>query len=120
MGFSISVDSQGTVTTLTLVGELDLAARAAFDGPVERLVSAGERQLRVDLAALTFCDSIGLSSLIRAKRAAAEAGCSLYVVGATGPVADVLEITELAGYLGPPAGSPTRSVAPADKATNDA
>ena len=55
MGFSISVDSQGTVTTLTLVGELDLAARAAFDGPVKRLVSAGERQLRVDLAALSFC-----------------------------------------------------------------
>jgi len=116
MGLSISVKTQDTVTTLTLVGELDLAARAEFDRPVERLVSAGERQLRIDLGAVTFCDSTGLSTLIRAKRVAAEAGCSLYVVGAAGMVADVLRITQLAGYLGPPA----RSSVPPGKATNDA
>jgi len=119
MGFSVSVESRETGTTLTLVGELDLAARAEFDGPVERLVSAGERQLRIDLTAVTFCDSTGLSTLIRAKRVAAEAGCSLYVVGAAGMVADILETTQLAKYLGPPARSPA-SVAPPDQATNDA
>jgi len=119
MGFSVSVESRETVTTLTLVGELDLAARTELDGPVGRLVSAGERQLRIDLAAVTFCDSTGLSTLIRAKRVAAEAGCSLYVVGATGTVADILEMTHLAAYLGPPACSSATSVGP-DQATNDA
>ncbi|MFD7989747.1 STAS domain-containing protein [Kitasatospora indigofera] len=58
-------------------------------GPV--VEAAGE--LMVDLAAVTFCDSIGLRALLQARIEAERRGTTLRLANPTKAVARVLEIT---------------------------
>ncbi|GJF30390.1 anti-sigma factor antagonist [Kitasatospora sp. NE20-6] len=47
----------------------------------------------LDLAHLTFCDSSGLTALIRARHEAAGTGTRLRLAAVSTPVADLLELT---------------------------
>jgi anti-sigma B factor antagonist len=71
------LDGSSTVEVL-LAGDLDLEAQSALDPVVADIVSDPRVQrIVVDGAMTTFCDSSGLSALIRAQRRAAESGVLL-------------------------------------------
>lgn len=85
--------------TVTLTGEVDLASAAALrsvlveasSGPVEKLV--------VDMAGVTFIDSMGLSILIQAKHHLEAAGGGLTIVNPSERIRYVLEIAGVGDYL---------------------
>lgn len=85
--------------TLLLTGELDLASTSSFEQRVDELLAAGTDQLVVDLSGLTFCDSVGLNGLVRAKNRCEQRGGSLRVSGTSGQVAHVLGISGLLSAL---------------------
>ena len=76
------------------VGEIDLATSPTMR---EALIEAVEsrRHLIVDLSAVTFLDSTGLSVLIRTQKRIETTHKTMSLVGPTGMVARVLRITRL-------------------------
>ena len=69
VAFALSHQIQGEQGVLTLVGELDTAAARDVDDAVDELVGNGVRTLVIDLGQISFIDSSGLRSLIRARQA---------------------------------------------------
>jgi anti-anti-sigma factor len=96
---TIETHDHGDITIATVDGELDLAAVPAFEAQLLTLVSAQRVRLVIDLRKVTFCDSTGLSAVVRADRACAEAGGWLRLAAAQGSVRRALEITGLLGAL---------------------
>jgi anti-anti-sigma factor len=86
---------------MSLRGEVDLAGRGMLADTAYRLVAENALVI-ADLAAVTFLDSSGLSALVRAKREASRLGRDFRVRSATGPVADVLDVTGLGPWLSGP------------------
>lgn len=95
---TVAGDRPGAAT-LVLSGELDLASTSSFEQRVDELLAAGTDQLVIDLSALTFCDSVGLNGLVRAKNRCEQRGGSLRVAGTRGQVAHVIGISGLLGAL---------------------
>jgi anti-anti-sigma factor len=62
------------VAGVRLAGELDLATVSALDAVVSECLAHRPAAVDIDVAALTFCDDIGVHGFSRARRAAAEAG----------------------------------------------
>ncbi|SDJ55262.1 STAS domain-containing protein [Streptomyces indicus] len=86
-------DRRGTL--LTLCGELDYEATGCVQEALRHVrLSAGER-LVLDLSAVTFCDSNGVTLLVGAHRTARAQDADLAVTGLLPPVAKVLRITGL-------------------------
>ncbi|MGC9667706.1 STAS domain-containing protein [Planosporangium sp. 12N6] len=86
---------------VSLDGDLDIDAadrvRLVLVGAAR---TAGCRRLRVDLAEVSFIDSVGLGALVAGCRAATAAGVTFTMTNAQPPVRRVLEVTRLAGPLG--------------------
>jgi anti-sigma B factor antagonist len=59
-------DRDGT-RVLRCCGEIDLSTSSRLDAAVDRFVEEGHAHLVVDLAEVTFMDSTGLNSLVRAR-----------------------------------------------------
>ena len=96
----IHVRQDGPVARLTLSGELDLAgADDVSDSGLTYLDMAGIDELIVDLAGLTFIDSCGIRALVKCKNRSLDVGKEFRIIGSHGPVAKVLEICGLTGYL---------------------
>ena len=75
-GFSLIHHIDGTTATLHLAGELDTHTSQGVDDLVHTLVGQGVDALIFDLGGVSFIDSSGLRSLIRARRALGDAdGC---------------------------------------------
>lgn len=88
-------------TTVVLSGEFDLATAGELEAEVERLVAAGSATIVADLHELTFCDSVGLNALIRARSHCDAAGGWLRVTRPRGEVAHVMHISGLFEHLAP-------------------
>lgn len=88
--------------TVFLSGDCDLSAR---DQLTMTLLDAVSRSAAVfvDMAGVEFLDSTGVHALVTAHHAAQGRGGRLYVHGAGGPVATVLELTGLDTLLKAPA-----------------
>ena len=94
---SLDVRSAGADGQLVIVvaGEVDMATAPLL----ERCLAAHtDHDVTVDLAAVTFLDSTGLSTLVNARRALGAAGHTRRTTGEQDHVRTVLEI---AGLLGP-------------------
>ncbi|GGR74941.1 anti-sigma factor antagonist [Micromonospora fulviviridis] len=89
----------GSPARLRLAGELDLSTAPELTAAIDRLAAEGHRELLLDLAELTFCDSTGIAAFVRGDNLAAAAGGWLRITGATGRVARVLQMTGLAEVL---------------------
>lgn len=83
-------------------GQIDLATAPELASDLARAGGEGVTEIVVDLSAVDFLDSAGVRVLVQAARNAADSGAKLYLQGATGWVARVLEITGVGGYLPPP------------------
>lgn len=94
-GFSIRVDdddAQDTVV-LHLQGELDMSTAAQFLDAVSTAMAAPASTIVVDLTALSFVDSTGVSAFVAAWRSATPEGRTLCLRHPTRPVGKVLRIT---------------------------
>lgn len=77
---------------LHLVGELDLATCPRFEQVLKRAQS-GKSIVSVDLQELTFVDCAGLTVIVTAARRAAVMETRLILVGATGQVERLFDLT---------------------------
>ncbi len=96
LSIEASTDEGGS--TLTLSGEVDPHTTEQLDAAVDGALDADPR-LVLDLGGVTFIDSAGLRSLIRAQRQAEEASGSLVLRSPRPSTLRVLEITGLTDEL---------------------
>jgi|SRR4051812_28130095 anti-sigma B factor antagonist len=99
MQFTVSARELNDQVVLTLTGELDLSSKGRVATYVDQLLASGRTSIRADVSRVTFCDSSGLATLIRAKRLCEGAGGSFGIFGAVGEVASLLQITGLDATL---------------------
>lgn len=81
--------------TLVLAGEIDIATVSDLRAAAERLLKAPPARVILDFAAVTFCDSQGLSTLIALNREIAAAGSRLALARVGDFMARLLDITGL-------------------------
>lgn len=77
---------------LELSGDLDHDSADELGQALDSAAASSGRIL-VDCAKLDFCDSSGLNTLLRARRAAKESGSELALIGRPGALGRLLEIT---------------------------
>ena len=108
--FGVSTEPlSGTVTLVTVLGEVDVGTAPEFEDELARAVDQGLGDgLVVDLTSVTFIDSTGLNALVRALERQRLAGGSLALVSDDARVAMMLEVTRLDRVL---ARYPTRDAA---------
>ena len=88
--------SDDGVLTVAIDGEFDMAATFAVEPALEQaLETPGLRRCTLDLSALTFIDSTGIGTLIRAVNSLRERGQRLTVRSATPMARTVLETVGL-------------------------
>ena len=86
---------------LTVSGDVDLATAHEFVAAADAcLASEAEGPLRLDLSGVTFIDSTGISALLEIRRAAANAGTDVVVVGCSAVVDRVLAIAGITDLFG--------------------
>lgn len=91
--FALNRTLEGKTGVLTLSGELDASSAPQVDHAVDLLVSDGAGELLIDLGEVSFIDSSGLRSLIRARRALGDAD----VVRLRNPQVGTLRLLEITG-----------------------
>jgi anti-anti-sigma factor len=91
--FRLEVTSKGDATVIRVSGELDLATSPGLERELERLGSGDAPVLIVDLEALDFMDSTGLSVLVRAQQRAEETGQRFGLINSSQQVQRLLTLT---------------------------
>jgi anti-sigma B factor antagonist len=103
MGFSVSTALVDGTTVVAASGELDLATAPALGDAITAAVQdPSRRPVVVDLAEVRFCDSSGIRVLVHGRRLADEHDLPYRVIGASGVVLDVLELTGVWALLSAP------------------
>jgi anti-anti-sigma factor len=100
MTLAIAIEDEPTATVVAVGGELDLNTAPELLHALTRLVDEGRRTLIVDLAEVGFCDSSGLSVLVRARNRLDQLGGVMVLACATPIVARVLEVSGLVEVFG--------------------
>jgi anti-sigma B factor antagonist len=93
---SVSVENHqpGSPVVVRLIGEADVTTHALAE--VLAVETAKKpRLLLVDLSGLEFIDSAALHEFVRAHRKLRADGCHLALVGPTGAVARIIQLTAL-------------------------
>lgn len=93
MPFEIEMRQQPELTVVHLSGELDMETAPILCSLYDTLVTNQPANVLVDLAGLSFCDSIGLSALIHGYNVCRSAGGTFRITGDTGLVSRVLRTT---------------------------
>lgn len=83
----------GQVAVITLPGEIDVNNAELVQEDLLSVLDHGATLLVADLSKTTFCDSAGVSALVRAFRRTTESSSSMRLVVATPAVHRVLSIT---------------------------
>jgi anti-sigma B factor antagonist len=83
----------GQVAVVTLPEEIDVTIADTVQEELFAAMNAGAALLIADMSKTTFCDSAGVSALVRAFRQASSSGSSLRLVIGTPAVQRVLSIT---------------------------
>ena len=95
---TLKVHESESGTTLEAEGELDLACATLLESELRQADERGS-SIRLDLSGLRFIDSTGLRILLEARDRSADDSHVLAIEGATGPVKDVIELTELSDRI---------------------
>ena len=94
----LHVDVEHLTTFRALVrlrGDLDQDTAPTLERTLYHCLTAGRPHLRIDCAALRFCDSAGINTLLGAHRAAGELGGRVRVVRPSDGLLTVLAMTGL-------------------------
>ncbi|SER46789.1 anti-anti-sigma factor [Lentzea albida] len=89
-------------TLVTVSGELAGPGAERLLARLDRLLDNGHRYVVLDLSGVTFCDSSGVSALVRGHARASAAAGGLKVSAASVQVTRVLELSGLGRMLGLP------------------
>lgn len=88
---------------IALVGEIDIAtADLVLPAVTNAVQTHAPRQVDVDLAAVGFMASVGVTALLQSQAYAAESDCRLVVTNPTPMVYEVLRLTGLLQVFGIP------------------
>ena len=93
--FDLRVDRQRSAAILRLSGELDLVGAERVDSCIDELLRDPPDELVIDLRAVTFMDSMGLRSLIRARAKGADEELPVKLVRGSDQVHRVLTMTRM-------------------------
>jgi anti-anti-sigma factor len=88
-------DANRDAYVIALGGEIDVATVPTLDRALDMAVAADARQVVVDCAAVTFLDSSGLRSLVRASRSLAACGGVLTCTQLSAPARRAMEVSGL-------------------------
>jgi anti-sigma B factor antagonist len=77
---------------IRLPGEIDLTISDATREALLEVLNQGPATLIVDLSQTTFCDSAGISALVRATRRASASNIELRIVAVAAPVLRVFSL----------------------------
>jgi anti-anti-sigma factor len=94
-GFDLRVDHHGSTVILRVSGEFDMVGAERVDACVDELAGNSPEEVVIDLREVTFLDSTGLRSLIRARGKGADAEWSLKLVRGSDRVHRVLTLTRM-------------------------
>jgi anti-anti-sigma factor len=97
--FDIDVVVEGGELVVRASGELDLNSRSVLVEKVTAPLTGVVERVVVDLGDVTFCDSSGLGALLDIRRAAGDAGIAMVLRDVPAPVARLLDLTDVDGWL---------------------
>jgi anti-anti-sigma factor len=97
--FRVEVREEGQGAVITLTGELDLASSPALEEALERVFGSDASLVVIDLRALEFMDSTGLSILVKAHQTAEDGDVRLFLVNGPPQVQRLLSLTGVAERL---------------------
>ncbi len=97
--FRVEVHNEGRASVIAVSGELDLASSAALEEELTRVIQSSVALVIVDLRALEFMDSTGLSTLVKAHQRADEAGQRFVLTRGPQQVQRLLSLTGVAERL---------------------
>jgi anti-anti-sigma factor len=83
----------GACLLVSVRGTMDYATLPQLSPRLHKLIAPGERAVVLDLAEVTFCDSVGLNLLLEIRRAAQHAAVPLALARVPRAVHRVLDIT---------------------------
>jgi anti-anti-sigma factor len=100
-GLSVDIATESTGLTATLDGELDLATGQALVDTITAAVDwSAPGLLTLDFAGVNFCDSVGVSALVRLRKDSETHGWQLRIINTQHPVRRMLvDFTGLGEYL---------------------
>ena len=84
---------------LAVSGRLDMTSAAGVEEDLGSLIDAGERRVALDLTAVDYLSSAGLRAVLIAAKRLRQLEGALVVVGPTGNVKEVLDLSGLSGVL---------------------
>ncbi|MBT2365532.1 STAS domain-containing protein [Streptomyces sp. ISL-10] len=87
------VIADGTRTTVSVTGELDIDTAPELRQALDAALSDGATRIEVDFSGVEFCDCSGLSVLIQARRRSREQGCAFRIVEVRSPLVRRLFLT---------------------------
>ena len=93
------VSSEGDWVVVRPEGELDIFSAPSLRDCLGELRVSGNRMVRLDLAAVNFMDSSGISVIVKAYRGASDGGGRLEVTGANETLRKLFEVLGLAFLL---------------------
>jgi anti-anti-sigma factor len=107
---SASISRDGGEATVVVSGEVDTATGPVVDRAIqEALTTDGVDAVRVDLSAVRFLDSSGISLLLKGRRVADDRAISYRVTDAHGTVLRVLQLSGVWDHLRGDADPPNRT-----------
>lgn len=92
----IASHDEGQFTLVRMSGDLDVTSSPGVIEQLDRLLAGGRHQLVLDLEAVPFIDSSGLSALVRLLKRVRDCGGSLRLATLQPPVRQVFDLTRLA------------------------
>jgi anti-sigma B factor antagonist len=92
---NVSITTVDSAIVVTAVVELDLVSAPQLDGVLTEGISQASARLVLDLSAVTFLDSTGLGTVVKALKRCREKDLDFRVVVSTERVRKVFEITGL-------------------------
>ena len=106
---TLTVTIEGEWIRVRAAGEVDASSTPRLNSALGYALAGGARQVVVDLDAVTFLDSSGLSALALGHRRAAATGIHLQVAAAGPAARRALEVSGLWQLLGTEPACPGRS-----------
>ena len=96
---TIEAESQPDAYVIRITGELDLGGCPDLESALREAERARADRIIVDLEALTFIDSVGLGTLLKASRRSARDGNRLEITRGKGQPAEMFRLTGLEKVL---------------------
>jgi anti-sigma B factor antagonist len=93
--FEIATERDGDTYVVRLLGELDLSGCDRLEGELARAEETDASTILLDIDSLTFIDSHGLRTVLKAAKQSEQGTNRLRVTRGAGHVADLLRLTAL-------------------------